>query len=384
MTKHLRLCYIAEPISIHTRRWLAFFAAQGHDVHLIDLRSPGRIRAPNVPGVTIHEIPKGPRLPLPRGQGVLYYPVAALRTRQILRNVRPHLLHAHYISEHAWVAALSGFRPLVLTAWGGDVLAEQGAFDRRIQRMLTPFAIRKAALLTANAEALRQVLDRYRRPSVPTLVIRHGVDRARFHPHIDSTALRAHLDLGNGPVVFSPRSLQPIYQIETIAHAWPSVVAQHPDARLVLVGFTTDPAYANHIRHLIDAAGVAQTVRFAGTIAHDDMPIYYNLATITVSVPASDGMSVTAQEAMACASPLILADLPSAAGIIAHEQNGLLVPVGNAIALAAAINRLLNDTPLRTHIATTNSVWAARYADERIEMGKMERAYWDLIAESHT
>src|SRR5215212_5870083 len=102
----MRLAYIADPLSIHTQRWLTFFAQQGHAVHLIDLRAPGRAPAPQLPGVTIHEVPKGPKLPLPRAQGVLYYPVAAARTRRIVARLRPALLHAHYISEHAWVAAL--------------------------------------------------------------------------------------------------------------------------------------------------------------------------------------------------------------------------------------------------------------------------------------
>lgn len=375
----MRLCYIADPISIHTRRWISFFAAQGHDVHLLDLRAPGRAPAPPLPGVTVHEIPKGPKLPLPRGQGLLYYPAAALRARRILRRLRPRLLHAHYISEHAWVAALSGFRPLVLTAWGGDVLPEQGAYDRRIQRLLTPFAIRSAALLTANAESLARVLDRYRRPATPVLVVRHGVDRARFRPGIDATPLRRALDLGPGPVVFSPRSFQPIYQIETIMRAWPAVAASRPDARLVFASFAADPAYAARMRQLACDLGVQSSVRFAGQIEHTAMPAYYNLATVTVSVPASDGMSVTAQEAMACGSPLIVSALPSVAGIIEQERNGLLVPVADERGLAAAIARLLDDEPRRRRIAAANLAWAAEHADYDAEMRKMERAYRELI-----
>jgi glycosyltransferase involved in cell wall biosynthesis len=375
----MRLCYIADPISIHTRRWLAYFAAQSHEVHLIDLRAAGRAPAPVIPGVTIHEIPKGPKLPLPRGQGLLYYPAAALRARRILRRLRPQILHAHYISEHAWVAALSGFRPLVLTAWGGDVLPEQGAFDRPIQRLLTPFAIRSAALITANAAALARVLDRYRRPSTPALVIRHGVDRTRFHPGLDTTALRRALDLGAGPVVFSPRSFQPVYQIETIVRAWPAVARARPDAWLLFARFAADPAYAARIDRLADDLGVRPSVRFAGQIEHAAMPAYYNLAAVSVSVPASDGMPVTAQEAMACGSPLIVSDLPSIAGIIEHERNGLLVPVGEAQALAAALLRLLGDEPLRRRIAEANLAWAAEYGDYHAEMGKMERAYRELV-----
>jgi glycosyltransferase involved in cell wall biosynthesis len=374
----MRLCYIADPLSIHTRRWLAFFAEQGHDVHLIDLRTPGREPAPAMPGVQVHEVLKGPKLPLPRGQGLLYYPTAALRTRRILRRLRPQVLHAHYIGEHAWVAALSGFRPLVLTAWGGDVLADQGAFDRRSQRILTPFAIRSAALLTADAAPLVTILDRYRRPTTPVLLVRFGADRTRFHPGIDTAALRAELDLGAGPVVFSPRSFQPIYRIETIVRAWPAVLAQHPDARLLLKSHTVDQVYTRRLQLLAGELGVAHALRFVGYTEYAHMPAYYNLADVTVSVPASDGLPATAMEALACGSVLIITDLPWAAGVITHEQNGLLTPVDDTAALSAALLRLLNDPALRRRLAENGLRFSAEHGDWAGEMRKMEHAYAQL------
>jgi len=375
----MRLAYIADPLSIHTQRWLTFFAQQGHAVHLIDLRAPGRAPAPPLPGVTIHEVPKGPKLPLPRAQGVFYYPVAALRTRRIVARLRPALLHAHYISEHAWVAALSGFRPLVLTAWGGDVLAEQGAFDRRSQRLLTPFAIRAAALLTADAAPLVAVLNRYRRPTTPVLLIRFGADHALFHPNVDTTGLRQALDLGAGPVVFSPRSFQPVYRIELIVSAWPMVIAQRPDARLLLKSYFADPAYTALLHQLVADLGIADSVRFTGATDYAAMPAYYNLAAATVSVPASDGLPATALEALACGSALVVTDLPWTRGVVAHEQTGLLVPPGDSAALAAALLRLLNDEALRRRLVANGLAFSAAHGDWAGEMRKMEQAYRGFV-----
>jgi L-malate glycosyltransferase len=375
----MQLAYIADPLSIHTQRWLTFFARQGHAVHLIDLRAPGRVPAPPLPGVTIHEVHKGPKLPLPRAQGLLYYPVAAARTRRIVARLRPALLHAHYISEHAWVAALSGFRPLVLTAWGGDVLAEQGALDRRSQRLLTPFAIRAAALLTADAAPLVAVLDRYRRPTTPVLLIRFGADHALFHPGVATAALRQALDLGAGPVVFSPRSFQPVYRIELIVRAWPLVIAQRPDARLLLKSYFADPAYAARLQQLVAELGIADSVRFAGATDYDALPAYYNLAAATVSVPASDGLPATVLEALACGSALVVTDLPWTHGVIVHEQNGLLVPPGDVVAITTALLRLLNDAELRQRLVANGLTFSAAHGDWDGEMRKMEQGYRGLV-----
>jgi glycosyltransferase involved in cell wall biosynthesis len=304
--------------------------------------------------------------------------VTAWRSRRILRRFQPQLLHAHYIGEHAWVAALSGFRPLVLTAWGGDVLADQGAFDRRIQRILTPFAIRSAALLTADAASVVEVLDRYRAPRTPVLLIRLGADRALFHPGINTTSLRRELDQGDGPVVLSSRSFQPIYRIETIMRAWSMVAARRPDARLLLKSYIADSEYTALLHRLARELGIERSVRFAGITEHAALPAFYNLAAVTVSVPASDGLPATALEAMACGSALVVTDLPWTAGIVVHEQNALLVPIDDPAALAAALLRLLDDDALRRRLVENGLATSAEYGDWEREMGKMERAYEEV------
>jgi glycosyltransferase involved in cell wall biosynthesis len=210
------------------------------------------------------------------------------------------------------------------------------------------------------------------------VLIRFGADRTLFHPGIDTTALRQELDLGGGPVVFSPRSFHPIYRIETIARAWPAVVAQRPDARLLLKSYIADPDYTALLHRLVRELGIEGAVRFVGFTEHAALPAYYNLAAITVSVPASDGLPATALEAMACGSALVVTDLPWTTGIVAHERNALLVPVDDPTALAAALLRLLDDDALRRRIVENGLATFAEYGDWNHEMGKMERAYEEV------
>jgi len=56
-------------------------------------------------------------------------------------------------------------------------------------------------------------------------------------------------------------------------------------------------------------------------------------------------------EAMASGRPVIASDLPSIREILTHDENALLVPPGNAHALAAAIERLLSDSALSARLA---------------------------------
>ena len=371
----MRLCYIADPLSIHTRRWLSHFAASGHEVHLIDLCRADAEESPPIDDVTVHRI-KWDRPLRPQGVRCLE---AALRVRRLLGRLRPQLLHVHYISWNAWVAALSGFRPLALTAWGGDLLAELGAFDSPIQRLLTPFAIRSADLLTGDATPLVEVLDRYRRPESQAMHVRFGADRGRFRPGIPSEHLRRELDLGDGPVVFSPRHFIPIYRIETIIKAWPEVVASIPKARLLLKTHLADGEYAASLHRLVDDLRVRASVRFVGSTTYDAMPAFYNLASCTVSVPAFDGLPATAMEALASGSALIVSDLPWSKGVIDHEVNGIVVPADDPAVLSGALMRLLRDDSLRKKVVAGGLAYSAESGDWHTEMFAMERAYEKVI-----
>jgi glycosyltransferase involved in cell wall biosynthesis len=377
----MRLCYIANPFSIHSQRWVSFFARQGHEVHLIDFRSPGRAPAPSIEGVTIHEI-KWKSLPLPWGRELSRYLPGVLRVRSILKRLKPQLLHVHYIDSHAWIAALTGFRPLVLTAWGGDILAEQGAFDTLLQRLLTPSTIRSSTLLTADATPLIDVLGRYRRHSSRIQLIRFAPDRERFYPMPPNSNLRKALDLGDGPVVFSPRSFKPVYRIETIVRAWPEVVAQIPDARLLLKSYFAEAEYTSKLHKLVSDLDITSSVRFAGETDYEALPAYYNLASVTVSVPYSDGLPATALEALACGSALVVSDLSWTRGTITHEQNGMLVPLDDPGALSAVLLRLLRDHSLRRRIITGGLAFIAEFGDWQDEMCRMQRAYELVIRNS--
>jgi len=83
--------------------------------------------------------------------------------------------------------------------------------------------------------------------------------------------------------------------------------------------------------------GVLDRVRFFGFIPFEELPLYYNLADIFVSVPSSDSVPVTLQEAMACGVPPIVSDLPAVKEFVQDGVNGYVIPIRDADTLAKAI-----------------------------------------------
>lgn len=328
--ERLRLAFVADPNSIHTRRWLGFFASRGHEVHLLAAADQA-IDGGLPDGVAVHRF---------ASYGTRLRPLGAIRARRSLRalvgRLRPDVLHAHYLTRYGWLAMLAGFRPLAVTVWGSDVFVTP---HRSLPaRLLARRVLREADVVTAVSRALADAAVECGAKPERIRIIQFGVDPVRFSPGPAPEELRERLGLTGRRVVFAPRALRPVYRQEVVVRA----LAELPDdVALVLSEQSADSRSVSAIRDLMVALAIEPRVRFVASIPHAEMPAYYRLANVVVSVPESDAFPVTALEAMACGQPVVLSDLSSTREGLGELVPWARVPVGDSTATARAIDRAL-------------------------------------------
>ena len=367
----LRLAFLADPNSVHTRRWIGFFAARGHRVDLL-VGIDDAVSATLPEGVQLHRYRRFGRRRLPL--------LSSLQGRRALRallaELRPDVLHAHYLSRYGWQARLSGFHPYVVTPWGSDLFIA----PRRSLRawIWARWTLRGADLVTVvSGQMERAVLaagtqrDRVRS-------IQFGVDTDHFAPGPPDGPAAAATDPG-GRLVFSPRAMRPLYRHDTVVQA----LAMLPDdVRLVMSGRAADPIYRRQVEAQASSLGLADRIRIIDEIDDAQLIVLYRLAAAVVSVPESDGLPSTVLEAMACGAPVVVSDLPGLRELIGPVAPELIVPLGDATRLAAAIDRVLALTPSeRMALAGALRARTVEIADHRVNMLRMERLYADLAAE---
>lgn len=174
-----------------------------------------------------------------------------------------------------------------------------------------------------------------------TRVVPNGVDTSVFTPGSKAEA-RAELGLPQDReiVLFTARALadNPFKDYATLAEALPRVTAARPGkVLLVAVGSEGDASAIAHAEH--------RTVPFVEDPA--DVAKYYRAADVYVHAAKAENLPLAIMEAMACGTPVVASDVGGVPEIVTDGVNGLLVPVGDAEALASATVRLLADASLR-------------------------------------
>lgn len=351
------------------RRWVEWFANRGHETVILTVE-------PAPP----HEATKFRQMDLrtvqwPRKLGRL---LSAARLVQAVYQFKPDILHLHYIRGLAWGTLLGSYHPYVATPWGSDVLEEQGAFRDWPGQILTPRVLKCADLVTAHSDYMRLRIQRLLPSDRRVARIGWGVNLRMFRPGLDVSSLRERWGIHQDQrVIFSPRLAQPFYQHDRVIQAMPMVCEKVPNALLVVPEQFADRRYVQSLRHLASQLGVADHVRFVGSIPYTEMPLWMNLSDAVVMVPRSDGMPNTLLEAMACGAVPIVTRLPQYAELVCHGVNGFFVDLDQGD-LAGALVGVLTDAVLRQDIERRNRDRAIEVADQDREMALMEDWYLRL------
>jgi glycosyltransferase involved in cell wall biosynthesis len=286
--------------------------------------------------------------------------------RNLIRELAPDVVHAHWLTGFAALAALAGASPLVAMAWGSDVFRAG-----RTKTLANRIALRRAAVAMADSRALLERMIELGAPRDATVLLNWGIDLEAFSP-IDGRrgALREQLGLASGPVILSPRSLTPVYNPDTIVAAFAIVAAERPDAQLVLKHMKAGP---------VPVALPADRVRVVGHVPYEQMAWYYQAADVCVSIPSSDSSPRSVWEAMACGCPVVLSDLPWVHELIAPDSAAMVVPV-EVEAVAGAILRVLGDTPLAARLSQRGRELAEAHRDRTAEMDRLADLYRSLAS----
>jgi sugar transferase (PEP-CTERM/EpsH1 system associated) len=258
-----------------------------------------------------------------------------LLARQLLR-IRPDILHLHNPTAFFYgtlAGRLARVPHIIYTEHGRDFASSTR--NRFLHRLLGRLVDRVVVV----SESSRALLKTEGVPDKSILTIHNGIDAARFLIGEDRWGMRDRLGLAREqPLIGIVARLDPIKNHTALLRAMKQVIASYPEAMLLVIGDGPARAELEQARREL---GLAGNVRFLGN--RDDVPELLAALDVVVLCSHSEGLSLTLLEESAAGKSIVATAVGGNGEIIEDGGSGLLVPLGDDVALTAAICGLLAD-----------------------------------------
>ena len=262
------------------------------------------------------------------------------RMRRALRDGGYDLVHVHspltpvlpmLAVEESAVPVVGTFHTYFERSLGYRLA--RGRFQALLDRLAAAIAVSPSTVV-----ALERYFDADWR------IIPNGVDTTLFNPAVSLP--RPDAVASDVPVILFLGRFDPRNGLSTLIDAFKRLKARRYRAQLLVVG--DGPLRAIYRRQ---AAGDPDIV-FAGPVLHG-RPAYYTHSTIYACPTTKASFGITLLEAMASMVPIVCSDILGFRDVVQHGREALMVPRGDADALANAIARLLDDADARDRLART-------------------------------
>jgi glycosyltransferase involved in cell wall biosynthesis len=262
----------------------------------------------------------------------------------------------------AFVSPLALTKPSVVTVYDLSFIHYPQALTtarRFYLRWLTALSLRRARRAIAiSASTARDLHATLGIPTDKIDIAAPGYDTARFHP-LPASAIADFRRRKNLPDRFwlFVGTLEPRKNLTTLLDAYAALPI--PDRLPLIIGGGKGWLY-DEIFERVDRYRLSDQITFAGFLPVEELALWYNSAEMFVYPSVFEGFGLPVLEAMACGTPVIVADassLPEVAG-----QAGIAVPPKDVSAWGDALRRARHDDPWRYEARQRGLIEAARYS----------------------
>jgi len=278
-----------------------------------------------------------------------------------IRRFDPQWLHAHwatYPSTVAWALSKLTGVPFSFTAHAHDIFVEDQLVAPKLADAALAVTISRYNVRYLARWGAEQLGERLQ-------VVHCGVDFAELPENLDARADDHLVTVGR---------LDPIKGFDTLIPALGLLKRRGVPFRCTVIG---EGPQRRELEAQIAAENVADRVALVGAKPQEAVRAALNDATVfvmpSVTTPEGnqDGIPVALMEAMATAGAVVSTQVSGIPELVHHERNGLVVPPGDARALADALQRLLGDEALRHRLGLAARALVAAEFDARHEADRL-------------
>jgi glycosyltransferase involved in cell wall biosynthesis len=360
----LKIFYFSRTYTPHDYRFLSSLSKTEHEIYYLRLEASKR----QTEGRSIPENIQ--QILWAGGQGEFRWrdlPRLTLDLQRLTKHIKPDLIHAGPVQTCAFIAALSGFRPVLTMSWGYDLVmdADKSAW----MKWVTRYTLKRSAFFISDANISRAKAVHFGMDPEKTVIFAWGTDIEHFTPKILKPSNSTSFTL------FCNRTWEAIYGVDVLAKAFVRVAVENPDIHLILLGGGSQGA---KIRQILMNGGVLDRIHFGGHVSQAELPRWYHMADLYISPSHVDGSSVSLMEALASGLPCLVSDIPGNREWIEDGVNGWLFRDGDVDDLAQKISYAFTNRQQFERIGKSARQTAEQKADWKKNFGKLLEVYKKL------
>jgi len=369
----MKICFVGGAKSIHVQRWAKWFADRGHEVHLI---SPNY---ENIEGVKIHKIGE-------REGSITNFIRKMFQTRKLVWEIKPDILHAHYVFGYGTFAAFANYHPFVVSVYGSDVLRE--AKEAKIKRLMIDYVLRRADVIVPTAKFMKNYLHEEFGLSKDKIIrIPWGIDLKIFHRGYEKEVekLRKKLSIDKDTfVVLSTKSMFPQWNIANILEAIPYVTKKYQNVVFVFIRGFGKVDYEESLKISAKKMKINEKVRFISrSISPKEMAVFLNMSNVFVWIPKTDQFANSIMEGMICGAIPIVSNIEVYRQYLENKKNAFFVNPDDPKDIAEKIIYCIEHPELRDKIYKINKKIIEENEDWDKNTKKMEELYKGLLEENN-
>ena len=347
-----KVCLLGDARSAHLCKWARYLKGANYDVYVLSLRGG------SIEGVKVYELSS---LPISKIGYLFTFP----KIRKILGEINPDILHAFHASSYGFLGAVSGFRPLIISTWGSDVLVFPDKTP--LHKWILKWSLGRADMITATSHFLQKEIERVvsgRKVELLPL----GVDTELFKPSRQTS--------GRKFIVVTVRNLERIYGLEYLIDAFSNFSKDKSEVELNIIG---DGSLRKCLVDRVSSLGITNKVRFLGYLSQEQVAKELAKADVFVIPSLSESFGVAALEAASCGVPVIASNVGGLPEAVLDDKTGFLVVPGNSSAIQDKLDLLFNDMNLRRELGNAGRVFVLSDYSWDLSGSKIEKLYKKLV-----
>ena len=329
----MKICYLADINSAHTHKWLEYFKNKGYDIHVISLGNG------EYEGVEVHCLDVTDNvMKKSSDKNKLQYFKKIKRVRQLIKEIKPDILHAHYATSYGLLGALANYHPYIISVWGSDVY--DFPIKSPVHKMMLKYNLKKADYIFSTSNVMKDETKKYTDKDIE--VTPFGVDINRFKPGRIKK---------NEVVIGTIKTLEEKYGIQYLVKAFKKLKDRNPDVNLKLrIGGRG--SQKEYLEDVCRELRIEEDVMFLGFVNPDDVVKEFQNFDLAVfpSTMDSESFGVAAVEAESCGTPVVVSDV---GGLMESTKPGvtsLVAKKGDVDDLCDKIDILIKDENLRSEM----------------------------------